>query len=264
MGGDGSLATTVDFLRTSDIVNLALMRGKVSFAMLPFGTGNDGAQTFGWGFKAEGELWLTDLEELMRDLITSSTEQLTLWNVDVDGDVYDAHHNKKSNKMLLCYYFNMGLDAWTGLGVERNRTKRRCCNYLLYAFYGVYYGLFVKEAQVNQSVSRVVSLKQGKNGEVMEKVVTDMDKLQSVPFNMIGLNLKQAFGGLVKPGAWKQSKTKLLDPNKAIRKQGLAIVETSCDENESSLEQKMNDDKMELMCHQKMTDYVDYELGRYG
>jgi hypothetical protein len=48
--------------------------------------------------------------------------------------------------------------------------------------------------------------------------------------------LRQAFGGLVKPGTWKQSKTKLMDPNKAIRKQGIAIVETSCDENESSLE----------------------------
>lgn len=81
---------------------------------------------------------------------------------------------------------------------------------------------------------------------------------------MVGLNLKQAFGGLCKPGTWKQSKTKLMDPNKAIRRQGLAVVETSCDENESSLEQKIDDDKMELMCHEKLQDYVDFELSRYG
>ena len=43
MGGDGSLATTVKFLRTNKVVNLALQKGRISFAMLPFGTGNDGA-----------------------------------------------------------------------------------------------------------------------------------------------------------------------------------------------------------------------------
>jgi hypothetical protein len=39
--------------------------------MLPFGTGNDGAQVFGWGISAEHEVWMQNLEELMRDIITS-------------------------------------------------------------------------------------------------------------------------------------------------------------------------------------------------
>jgi diacylglycerol kinase family enzyme len=43
MGGDGSLGTTIKFLRSSKIANQALIKGKISFAMLPFGTGNDGA-----------------------------------------------------------------------------------------------------------------------------------------------------------------------------------------------------------------------------
>lgn len=81
---------------------------------------------------------MTDLEELMRDVITSQTESLTMWNVLVDGDVFDAHHNKVENRILLCYYFNLGLDALVGLNVERNRTRRRCCNYILYAIFGVH------------------------------------------------------------------------------------------------------------------------------
>lgn len=44
----------------------------------------------------------------------------------------------------------------------------------------------------------------------------------------------------------------------------MAVVETSCDESESSLEQRMNDDKMELMCHEGVIDYLDYELARIG
>jgi hypothetical protein len=67
-------------------------------------------------------------------------------------------------------------------------------------------------------VSKVVSLKVGNNGELHRKVVADIDKLQSCPFNMVGLNLKQAFGGNLKQGAWKQSKTKVMDPNKAMRR----------------------------------------------
>jgi len=43
MGGDGSLATTIKFLRTSTVVDNALIKGKICFAMLPYGTGNDGA-----------------------------------------------------------------------------------------------------------------------------------------------------------------------------------------------------------------------------
>jgi diacylglycerol kinase family enzyme len=43
MGGDGSLATTIKFLRTSNVVDNALTNGKICFAMLPYGTGNDGA-----------------------------------------------------------------------------------------------------------------------------------------------------------------------------------------------------------------------------
>ena len=43
MGGDGSLATTIKFLRGSIVVNTYLAKGRLSFAMLPFGTGNDGA-----------------------------------------------------------------------------------------------------------------------------------------------------------------------------------------------------------------------------
>jgi len=43
MGGDGSLSTTISFLRTSSDVDQSLSKGKINFVMLPFGTGNDGA-----------------------------------------------------------------------------------------------------------------------------------------------------------------------------------------------------------------------------
>jgi len=43
MGGDGSFATTIKFLRTNKDVDAGLSKGKICFVVLPFGTGNDGA-----------------------------------------------------------------------------------------------------------------------------------------------------------------------------------------------------------------------------
>ena len=55
-----------------------------------------------------------------------------------------------------------------------------------------------------------------------------------------------------------------MDPGKALRNRGLAVVETSCDESDSRLEQMYDDDKMELMCHEGITDYIDFEMARFG
>lgn len=43
MGGDGSFATTIKLLRTNEIISYGLSKGKICFAVLPFGTGNDNA-----------------------------------------------------------------------------------------------------------------------------------------------------------------------------------------------------------------------------
>ena len=43
MGGDGSFGTTLKFLRKSNEIDKGLSKGKLCFAVLPFGTGNDGA-----------------------------------------------------------------------------------------------------------------------------------------------------------------------------------------------------------------------------
>ena len=64
----------------------------------------------------------------MRDLITSQTISLTLWNVNLDGIVKDAHDKVCENTHNRCYYYNIGLDARIGYNLERMRTSKRCCN----------------------------------------------------------------------------------------------------------------------------------------
>ena len=73
----------------------------------------------------------------MRDLITANCVSLSLWNCRVNGTVLSAAGEKIDNNHLMCYYFNLGLDAKVGLEVERNRKRTRCCNYINYALYGI-------------------------------------------------------------------------------------------------------------------------------
>ena len=49
MGGDGSLGQTIRELRKTAIIDEHI--NKITFCLLPFGTGNDTGQVFGWGSK---------------------------------------------------------------------------------------------------------------------------------------------------------------------------------------------------------------------
>ena len=92
------------------------------------------------------------------------------------------------------------------------------------------------ENKITDQIKQVVSTKSMSNGAVQEKVVADMTKLRSSPFNLVGTNLTQAYGGFLDQKAWKKSKDKVMDPGKAMRSRGLAVFETSCDESDSRLE----------------------------
>lgn len=74
----------------------------------------------------------------MRDIVDAQTECLSLWKCTVDGEVYKPNGEQVENQILCTYYFNMGVDAVVGMAVERNRTSRRCCNYIIYALKGAY------------------------------------------------------------------------------------------------------------------------------
>ena len=49
MGGDGSLGQTIRELRKTASIDEHI--NKITFCLLPFGTGNDTGQVFGWGSK---------------------------------------------------------------------------------------------------------------------------------------------------------------------------------------------------------------------
>lgn len=81
--------------------------------------------------------------------------------------MYNAKGEQLDNQILLTYYFNMGVDAVVGMAVERNRTSRRCCNYIIYGLKGAYEMIWNAAAnKISNTVTRVVANKTLNNGFV--------------------------------------------------------------------------------------------------
>jgi len=52
----------------------------------------------------------------MRALVTAKVDALTIWNVHVDGELYNAFDREVGfNDMLMCCYFNIGIDSEIGI-----------------------------------------------------------------------------------------------------------------------------------------------------
>jgi hypothetical protein len=80
--------------------------------------------------------WAENLDTLINAFIGAYKDNLTLWNVKVHGQVFNPFDEEiPDTELLLCCYFNIGIDAEVGASFERKRTKSRLCNYLLYCLY---------------------------------------------------------------------------------------------------------------------------------
>ena len=141
MGGDGSMGTTLKFLREVEEIEQGLAKREVGIVILPFGTGNDTAQVFGWGNHPQDEFWYDDIGCLITDIVTGINDSLSLWQVRVDTrETLEAASKTKENKQVfrasdnvdtgitnaydepvfanqfvMCCYFNIGLEAQVGI-----------------------------------------------------------------------------------------------------------------------------------------------------
>ena len=137
MGGDGSLATTINMLRTRQAISKALAERLISFVLLPFGTGCDGAQIFGWGNCPQDEEWFDNIDSLSQQIVTAENDSLSFWTVevqttrteraaqrmgnekrvftpedDVDVGIYDVYDRPyKRNKFYMANYMTIGFEC---------------------------------------------------------------------------------------------------------------------------------------------------------
>lgn len=128
-GGDGTFTWVIDLLRKSgvDVYSPYLV-----FSAIPFGTGNDLAQSFGWGRKVSKRV--TRDAGLFYDLVKSYTRDGTiinhdLWEIRVCGGKCE---DGGAMKRLMSNYLTIGLQGQVGASFEKKRGGTRFRNAVEY------------------------------------------------------------------------------------------------------------------------------------
>ena len=76
-GGDGTLMNLIE-----EAVFFGCKVEDMIVSILPYGTGNDLAQTLGWGFSPKYS-WAKHINLLAKELLEAQEEHLNLWDISV-------------------------------------------------------------------------------------------------------------------------------------------------------------------------------------
>lgn len=157
VGGDGSFSTLVNTFLES----IPEDKDRLIFAVLPFGTGNDWAKSFGWNSYGNMKFMKDDfspLIDLARGIFTSNLINFDTWMVEVE--IYDrenssfqrvnpitqelesVNNNDDESKKLLVLkkrcinYFSFGEESRVGITFDTYRKKNVLLNRALYGLAG--------------------------------------------------------------------------------------------------------------------------------
>nr|XP_033817816.1 diacylglycerol kinase epsilon [Geotrypetes seraphini] len=133
-GGDGTVGWVLDAVDEMKIKGQERYIPRV--AILPLGTGNDLANTLGWGASYAGEF---AVEQILRNVMEADGIKLDRWKVQIAKKGYSL----RSKKVLsMNNYFSVGPDALMALNFHVHREKTpslfssRLFNKAVYLFYG--------------------------------------------------------------------------------------------------------------------------------
>ncbi|CDW90395.1 diacylglycerol [Stylonychia lemnae] len=267
LGGDGSLPQVIKQIRQREIINNNLI--KITFCSLPFGTGNDTGATFGWGL-VPGP-YAESIDTLINSFIWAYKDQLTFWEVNVDGEIYTPFDERTENVFGLCCYFNIGIDGEIGNGniyriqnfIKRLREDVQGQDVQIFGY------IFTGD-QLRSLIS--VSIQTDKSNKLCkrQKVLTDLSLVNHEPLNLCGMNMPQMMGGKVYYDFWNKNKeNKLFDREKILKKHGIDFLgwdtetASSCDDTDDQI-QRYDDDKMELVGAPDWLQFSTFNYHRYG
>ena len=153
MGGDGGI------MRLIQVLEPLIDIGKVKFVALPFGSGNDMAQTLKWGATTSMK-YLRDIRTIIKEIVLNTKDaKVNIWETILTfrkkGDclMIGSDQREKSvfgkkekdrikkghyvHTMFMVNYFSMGECAKIGFEFEMNRTRSRLGNLVMYGRSGL-------------------------------------------------------------------------------------------------------------------------------
>ncbi|CAD2111877.1 diacylglycerol kinase [Plasmodium vinckei petteri] len=189
-GGDGTLNWV---LRESEVYGIDTSAFAIS--IIPFGTGNDFANAFGWK-KPIGILKPKDTFSILSNVVNQVFKSEVLyhdyWNIEVvlneDGyfdkinsktrqkeTLIENNKNVKTLKFCMANYFSIGIDSRIGRGFERHRKNNAVLNKMVYLVEGFKKSSFKKNTPINLLIDKMTA------GNNFEDIVFTTNKKESAP-----------------------------------------------------------------------------------
>ncbi|XP_051850200.1 diacylglycerol kinase epsilon [Antechinus flavipes] len=134
-GGDGTVGWVLDAIDEMKIKGQEQYIPQV--AILPLGTGNDLANTLGWGAGYAGEI---PVAQVLRNVMEADGIELDRWKIQITKRGY--YNLRKPKVFTMNNYFSVGPDALMALNFHVHREKTpslfssRIINKAVYLFYG--------------------------------------------------------------------------------------------------------------------------------
>ncbi|XP_026191610.1 diacylglycerol kinase 7 [Cyclospora cayetanensis] len=253
-GGDGTVMWCLDEMKITGVDSEVCAVGVV-----PYGTGNDFANVFGWRpFNAANpfDASLNTLRKLVDCCMQASVVYHDLWHVCVTlrpgghftrinpvtrrkEVVERGRQEVKELRFTMSNYFSMGVESRIGRGFDRHRTKSRTLNKMRYGIEGLKKTLMTFTKSINQII---VGLKVNP-GTPEEKVLFTTDKAvaeqQQIPLlkktaSLVVLNIPSFSGG---NDIWGPSKKlALIMPNKQAQLEAKELLKVPQQMGDKNLE----------------------------
>jgi diacylglycerol kinase (ATP) len=221
-GGDGTVMWAISEAELHEVD----MR-KVSFGVIPYGTGNDFSRCLGWGgsnpSKSIMNKDMKKFKAMLRQYLEADVMDFDLWRVnlkvdDTEGNIKqvkngekevmmeDDMNGKKTLSKPMCNYFSIGIESRIGLGFDKNRTTSTFRNKLRYAIEG-FKKMFSKTPRINDVIDECVC-----DGALLFKTgdTSDQTRLAGSPISLIFLNVNSFAGGC---DLWKNATRQGLSPS---------------------------------------------------
>ena len=151
-GGDGTVMWAI-----SEAEAHGIDMSRISFGVIPYGTGNDFARSLGWGGSSPGKgimrKEMSGFKALIREYLRADIIDFDIWRISVkvlddkglikqvrDGTkvvMKEGEFDKKVLSKPMCNYFSVGVESRIGLGFDKNRTTSSFRNKLRYGIEGV-------------------------------------------------------------------------------------------------------------------------------